>query len=177
MGVTGEYLGMGLAVADNDEENLAYFRYCAAHDFRLQRCASCGLVRYPPTTGCPWCMSAESEWVPVEGKGEVHSYGEVHHAIQPAWKEHAPYLFLLVDLDRQKGEPTEHEALRVLANLVTVNPATGEVQPAPPELVKQVGIGTRVRMVFADAGEGISIPQFAIDEEAEQPAPWRYPQE
>lgn len=172
MSVTGEYLGMGLSVPENDEHNLAYFRYCAEHDFRLQKCSSCDLLHYPPTTGCPFCMGAESEWVSVEGKGEVHSYGEVHHAIQPAWKDHTPYLFLLVDLDTQKDEPTEHDALRILANLVTE-----DGQPAPQDQVKLVGIGTRVRMVFADAGEGISIPQFAIDEEAQQPTPWRYPQE
>lgn len=170
--VTGTYLGMSLAIPENDEQNRAYFHYCAAHDFRLQRCGGCHLLRYPPTTGCPWCMGTESEWHPVEGKGAVHSYGEVHHAIQPAWKAHTPYLFLLVDLDTQKGAPTEHDALRVLANLVTA-----DGQPAPPELVRQVGIGTRVRMVFVDAGEGIAIPQWTIDQDAEQPPPWRYPQE
>jgi hypothetical protein len=33
-------------------------------------------------------------------------------------------------------------------------------------------------MVFVDAGEGLSIPQWTLDESAAQPAnPWRYPQE
>ena len=44
------------------------------------------LLRYPPTTACPWCTSPKSNWVPVEAKGTVHSYVEVHHAIQPAFK-------------------------------------------------------------------------------------------
>jgi hypothetical protein len=80
---------------------------------------------------------------------------------------------LLVDLDTQKGEPTEHEALRVVGNL-----ATPDGKLAPLELVKKVGIGTRVRMVFADVAPGLSLPQWAIDETAPQPAnPWRYPQE
>ena len=39
------------------------------------------------------------------GKGAVHAYTEVHHAIQPAFKAHTPYLVLLVDLDTQKGKP------------------------------------------------------------------------
>jgi len=44
--------------------------------------------------------------------------------------------------------------------------------------VKRVGIGSRVRMVFADVGEGIALPQWTIDETAAQPANvWRYPQE
>jgi uncharacterized OB-fold protein len=109
----------------------------------------------------------------VEGKGAVHSYAEVHHAIQPAFREHVPYLILLVDLDTQKGEPSEHEALRIAGNLLT---ADGEF--APPETVKQIGIGTRVRMVFKEVSDGFALPHWTIDETAEQPAnPWRYPQE
>ena len=119
MSVQATYLGMSLAIDDLDVENLAYFKHCAAHDFRLQRCTSCNLLRYPPTTACPWCMNPKSDWVPVEAKGAVHSYTEVHHAIQPAFKAHTPYLILLVDLDTQKGKPTKEEALRVVGNLTT----------------------------------------------------------
>jgi uncharacterized OB-fold protein len=109
----------------------------------------------------------------VEGKGDVHSYEEVHHAIQPSFKGRTPYMVLLVDLDTQKGVPTEHEALRVAGNLTTPDGAL-----APPEMVRKVGIGTRVRMVFSDVTDGLALPQWTIDTEAQQPvAPWRYPQE
>lgn len=171
-GGTGEYLGMPLSISDVDKENAAYFDYCAKGEFRLQRSGVSGLVRYPPTTACPWSRDRDYEWVPVEGRGAVHTYTEVHHAIQPAFRGHTPYLILLVDLDTQLGEPSEHEALRVAGNLVT---ADGEL--APPEVVEQVGIGTRVRMVFVPAGDGIAIPNWTIDTEADQPAsPWRYPE-
>ena len=107
----------------------------------------------------------------VEAKGAVHSYGEIHHAIQPAFREHLPYLVLLVDLDTQKGRPTEHESLRIIGNLVTPE---GEL--APPESVERVGIGSRVRMVFNDVTDGLAIPNWTFDENAEQPKhPWRYP--
>ncbi len=106
MPIRGEYLGMGLTIDDLDHENLEYFRHCAEHDFHLQACAQCGRLRYPPTTACPWCMSLQSNWRKVEGRGAVHSYSEVHHAIQPAFRGHTPYLILLVDLDTQKGEPS-----------------------------------------------------------------------
>jgi uncharacterized OB-fold protein len=173
MSIQANHLGMPLDVNGLDRENLDYFRHCAQHDFHLQSCAQCGLVRYPPTTACPWCAHPESTWVPVEGKGAVHSYTEVHHAIQPAFKAHTPYLVLLVDLDRQKGEPTADEALRVVGNLTT---ADGVL--APPEMVRRVGIGTRVRMVFTDVAPGLALPQWTIDEAAPQPAKvWRYPQE
>ena len=52
---------------------------------------------------------------------------------------------------------------------------TPDGELAPPELVKSVGIGTRVHVVFKDVGEGFALPHWTIDESAEQPsAPWRY---
>lgn len=176
MSVEGTYLGMPVSIDELDAENLAYFRYCGQGEFRLQRGQESGLLRYPPSTACPWTGDRDHEWVPVEGRGTVHTYTEVHHAIQPAFRDHTPYLVLIVDLDTQKGEPTEHEALRVVGNLVT---AEGEL--APPELVEQVGIGTRVRMVLvpvadAEPAGSLAIPHWTIDDEATQPEqPWRYP--
>lgn len=172
MPVQGEYLGMNLTIADNDGDNLTYFEYCAQHDFHLQKCTACELLCYPPRSACPWCAKADFEWVPVEGKGTVHSYGEVHHAIQPPLREHTPYQILLVDLDTQKGVPEEHIALRVAGNTATPD---GEL--APPDVVKKVGIGSRMRMVFKDVAPGLSLPMWTLDEDADQPEPWRYPQE
>jgi uncharacterized OB-fold protein len=171
--VEGDYLGMPLRIDALDGENLAYFRHCAAHDFHLQRCASCGLLRYPPTTGCPWCAHPEAAWTSVEGRGTVYTYAEVHHAIAPAFKGHLPYLILIVELDTQKGVPTEHDGLRIAGNLVTPD---GDL--APPELVARVGIGTRVRLVFKDVASGLAVPLWTLDESATQAAtPWRYPAE
>lgn len=171
MPIQGEYLGMMLTIEDLDGENRAFFEYCALGEFRLQRAPTSGLLRYPPTTACPWSGERACEWVPVEGKGTVHSYGEVHHAIQPSFKDKVPYMILLVDLDAQKGRPTEHEALRVGGNLVM---ADGSF--APPAVVQSVGIGTRVRMVFTPVTSGLALPQWTIDAHATQPTkPWRYP--
>ncbi|HET6239064.1 MAG TPA: OB-fold domain-containing protein [Acetobacteraceae bacterium] len=173
MAIRADYLGMPLSIDDLDHENLAYFSHCADHAFHLQRCDDCKLLRYPPTTGCPWCASPKATWTPVEGKGEVHSYEEVHHAIQPAFRDFTPYMVLLVDLDTQRGKPSEHEALRVVGNLTMPD---GRL--APPEMVARVGIGSRVRMVYSDVAAGLALPQWTLDEATVQPAkPWRYPQE
>jgi uncharacterized OB-fold protein len=170
--VTGSYLGMELRIEALDRENLAYFGYCAAGAFHLQRCAGCELLRYPPTTGCPWCGHPEAEWTPVEGRGAVHSYAEVHHAIQPGFKGHLPYLVLIVELATQRGRPGAEDALRVAGNLAT--PA-GEL--APPELVAEVGIGTPVRMVFKPVAPGLAIPLWTVDEAAAPSARvWRSPE-
>jgi hypothetical protein len=173
MAIQAQYLGMPLDISDLDVENLEYFRHCARHEFHLQACTMCGLLRYPPTTGCPWCGNGEARWVPVEGRGTVHSYTEVHHAIQPAFKDKVPYLVVLVELDTQKGKPSEHEALRVIGNLTTPDGSL-----APPALVRRIGIGSRLRMVFTDIAPGLALPQWTIDESVPPPATvWRYPQE
>ena len=167
MAIKADYLGMPLSLDDLDVENLAYFKHCAAHDFHLQQCETCNLLRYPPTTACPWCMSPKARWVPVEAKGAVHSYSEVHHAIQPAFKAHTPYLILLVDLDTQKGKPTEHEALRIIANLVT-----SDLRPEPEA---NVAIGKRVRVTFQDLSEDFALPQFTLTDEPPEGRVWKFP--
>ncbi len=173
MPIQGDYMGMTLTIEDLDGENREFFRHCANRDFRLQRGKQSGLLRYPPTTACPWTSDRESEWVAVEGRGTVHSYAEVHHPIQPAFRDKVPYMIILADLYTQKGEPSEHEALRVAGNLMTPD---GKF--APPEMIKRVGIGTRVKMVFVDVTDEFAVPHWTIDEDAEQPEnPWRYPQE
>lgn len=171
MALQGTYLEMPVLVDDLDRENQSFYAYCGRHELRLQRCDACGLMRYPPTTACPWCSSPGCSWELVSDRGTLYSYGEVHHAIQPAFRPFTPYLLLLVELDEQRGRPTEYEGIRMVGNLVT---ADGEL--APPERVAEVGIGSRLKVVFRDLGEGIALPQWTLDLEAEQPtAPWRYP--
>ncbi len=99
----------------------------------------------------------------------MHSYTEIHHAIQPAFKQHTPYLVLLVELDTQSSMPTKDEGLRVIGNLTRPDGVL-----APKSEVERVGIGTRVRMVFTDVAPGLALPQWTIDENAAGSAPWRY---
>ena len=170
MALEGQYMGMQLGISDRDPENLAFFEWCGRHELRLQRWQSNGLLSYPPGTASPWDGSTEHEWAAVEGRGTIVSYCEVHHAIHPAFKGKTPYLTLLVELDTQRGAPSEHEALRIVGNLVTPE---GEL--APLESVQRAGIGSRVRIVYLDVGDGFALPQWTLDTESEQPTPWRYP--
>lgn len=163
------YLGMSVALDDVEVDNHDYFAHCASHNYHLQRCECCKLLRYPPTSGCPFCGDPICHWTPVEARGVVHSFVEVHHAIQPAFKPHVPYLALLVELDIQQGVPGPEDGLRIMGNLVDTDGVL-----AGRELVESVGIGSRVRMVFTDLAPGFSLPQWTLDASASQPAlPWR----
>ena len=171
MPLEGEYMGMPVFIDDLDGDNLSFYRYCGNNELRVQECSACHLKRLPPTSACPFCSSEEVEWVLVTGKGTVYSYGEVQHAIQGAFKPHLPYHLLLVELDEQKDLPNAYDGLRLQGNL-----AEPDGSLAGPKTVQQVGIGTRVTVVFKRMGDQLSMPLWTIDKDADQPeAPWRYP--
>jgi uncharacterized OB-fold protein len=162
-----EYRGMNLVVPENDSEWREHFKLARQHKLMLRACRACGLLRYPPSHGCPWCASLDWEWKEVSGRGTIHSYEIVVHAIQPGFKEWTPYPVVLVELDEQRGTPTEHEALRIIANLVT--------QELKPEAEQKVAIGKRVRVIFQDIGDDFALPQFTLSEEPAQGRVWQFP--
>jgi uncharacterized OB-fold protein len=159
------YRGMALIVPDNDSEWKEYFANARQHRLTLRACSACGLLRYPPTHACPWCMDLGWRWQEVSGRGTIHSYEIVAHAIQPGFKDSTPYAVVLVELDEQRGQPTPDEGLRIIANLVK------------PDLTmedeKNVAIGRRVRVVFQDLADHMALPQFTLTDEPPAGRIWR----
>ncbi|MDP3857096.1 MAG: OB-fold domain-containing protein [Stagnimonas sp.] len=158
MSINAIFMGMSLHLGQHDVPNKEYFQFCSDGDFHLQCCDKCDLLRYPPTTACPWCAEAKSRWKRVPGTGTVHSFTVVHHAIQPGLKDHTPYAVLIVDLDTQNGSPSPEEALRVVGNLTKKNGTLASAQE-----VSRIGIGTRVRMTFTSIAPGLALPQWTTD--------------
>lgn len=159
--------GMTLVVPDNDSEWKEYFEHARQHRLVVRACAACGLLRYPPTHACPWCMALEWTWREVSGRGTIYSYEIVVHAIQPGFKDAAPYPVVLVELDEQRGAPTPDEALRIVANLVRSD--------FTPEDEKNVAIGKRVRVVFQDLADHLALPQFTLADEPPAGRVWSLP--
>jgi uncharacterized OB-fold protein len=162
-----EYRGMQLIVPENDSEFLGYFEAARQHKLVMKKCAACNLMRYPPGSGCPWCMSLEWTWQEVSGKGTIYSYEIIVHAIQPGFRAVAPYPVVVVELDEQRGVPTEHEGLRLVANLVDAQ--------FHPEAEQNVAIGKRVHVVFQDINEEFTLPQFALSNEPPEGPVWQFP--
>ena len=67
------YRGMTLIVPDNDSEWKEYFAHARQHRLMLRACKACGLVRYPATHACPWCMDLGWTWKEVSGRGTIYS--------------------------------------------------------------------------------------------------------
>jgi hypothetical protein len=158
---------MTLIVPDNDSEWKEFYEHARAHRLVVRKCTACGLVRYPATHACPWCMELGWTWQEVSGRGTIHSYEIVVHAIQPGFKELTPYPVVLVELDEQRGQPTPDEALRIIGNLVRPDFA--------PEAEASVAIGKRVRVVFQDLADHMALPQFTLTDEPAQGRVWRLP--
>jgi uncharacterized OB-fold protein len=161
-----EYRGLNLTLNEWDTDHIGYFEAAARHELVMKKCADCGLLRWEPGPGCPWCTSQEWEWAPVSGKGTIYSYEIVTQAIMPAFKDWVPYPVVLVELDEQRGVPTEHEALRMFANLVD--------NELGPEQEENVAIGKRVEVVFMEIGDGFALPQFRLTSEPPPGETWQF---
>ena len=160
-----EYRGMNLIVPENDSEWKEYFEAAARHRLLLRKCTACGLMRYPPTHACPWCTALEWTWQEVSGKGTICSYEIVVQAIQPGFRDWAPYPVVVVELDEQRGQPTPDEALRMVTNLVKPD--------FTPELEENVAIGKPVRALFQELAPGFALPQFTLSDEPPEGRVWR----
>ena len=79
---------------------------------RMQRCTSCGRLCQPPSLLCPHDHAA-TEYVELSGRGFVESWTLNRHLWFPGFPP--PYLIAFVN-------PVEDERVRLLTNLVNVEP-------------------------------------------------------
>lgn len=162
-----EYRGMALLVPPNDSEWRGYFEAARAGRLVVRRCESCGLLRYPPGAGCPWCGATGWAWQEVSGRGTIHAYEIVVQAIQPGFRDLAPYAVVVVELDEQQGRPTADDGLRLVGNLVTAD--------FRPEAEERVAIGARVEVCFQPIAPDFRLPQFRLSGEPPRGRLWRLP--
>lgn len=76
--------------------NGPFWEAARAGELQLQRCMSCGALRYPVSDICPTCLSLAHQWEAVSGDGEVYSFGVFRHQYKPDWP--VPYTVALVKL-------------------------------------------------------------------------------
>lgn len=166
MTIFAPYKGLNLMIADNDIEFQGFYEAAKQHKLVMQKCGGCNLLRYPPGCACPWCQSVDYTWQEVSGKGTIYSYQIVTQAILPGFADWVPYPIVLVELDEQAGTPTEHEALRMITNLVRPD--------GSPEPEGNVAIGKRVEITFIDVTEDFSLPMFRLSPEAPKGPVWQF---
>jgi uncharacterized OB-fold protein len=121
-----------------DEENRWFFEACARHELYLQKCSSCGTVRFYPRALCPSCTSSKTDYVRASGRGRVYTFTVTLQNQAPGFRDELPYVMAYVELD---------EGPRILTNIINTPP--GEVK-----------IDLPVEVVFEDIDENLAIPKF-----------------
>lgn len=93
----------------NPELTRPFWEAAKRHELVMPRCRMCASVFFYPREICPSCFSADLEWVPVSGKGRVHSFTVVYQPGIAAFRDDTPYIYVMVQLD---------EGPRMVSNLV-----------------------------------------------------------
>jgi len=121
-----------------DEESRGWFEGLARHELWLQRCGSCGTIRFYPRAVCTVCLSSDVIWERASGRGTVYTFTVTHQNQAPGFREMLPYVYAIVELE---------EGVRVPTNVVG----------CPPDAVR---IGMPVEVVFEDLTPEITLPKF-----------------
>lgn len=122
-----------------------FWQAAAKRELRMQKCTACGHVRFPIGPVCTACLSDQSEWVRLSGRGSVLSQIVFHRAYSAAWKDHVPYSVAMVQLE---------EGPRMFTDIVD------------PErrYIEADLVGRHVEVTFDDVGEGVTVPRFKVIE-------------
>jgi uncharacterized protein len=104
----------------------------------VQKCDSCGRVRFPPRGLCPDCLATAASWAPVSGRGEVFSFNVMHQVYHPGFAAEVPYAVVVVQLE---------EGARMVSNVVGVKP-------------HEIRCGMPVEVMFDKLSDEITLPRF-----------------
>jgi uncharacterized OB-fold protein len=85
------------------------------------------------------------QWIEAKGTGEVYTYSIHYIGPSKAYKGDPPHIVALIDLD---------EGVRVMSNIVKDEPGYPSLDP------DDVSIGMKVRVVFDDVTDEITLPKF-----------------
>ena len=135
-----------------DEDGAPFWEYAAQGELRVQACASCGELRFPPRPCCPHCHSFDSRWRRMSGRGRIWSYVLPHPPLLPAYAAQAPYNAVVVEL-------LEAPRIRLVGNVVAAPDAPlNSVDPA------RLRIGAGVKVAFTTLADGgVTVPRWLLE--------------
>jgi uncharacterized protein len=138
----------GYPLPEIDPVTAPFWEAALRGELRMQACASCGHLRFPPRPMCPGCRSLEHEWSVMSGRGTVWSFVVPHPPLLPAFMPLAPFNVVVVELD-------EDATLRMVGNLVaSPDGLINEIDPGTIE------IGQDVRVVFQRVADDVALPRW-----------------
>jgi len=120
------------------EELRPFFEGAKNNRLVIQKCESCGKLRFPPAQVCPECLSHKLGWVAVSGHGRVYSYSIMHRAYHPAFAGKVPYALVVVELE---------EGGKIMSNVVGIQP-------------HRLKCGMPVEVIFERISDEVVLPKF-----------------
>ena len=117
-----------------------YWEAAKQGELRIQHCKACGHWQFYPRPFCLNCESEDVQWQRTTGLGSIYTFTVNHRAPNPFMKARLPYVVAIVQLD---------EGPRLMANVLDAKPG-------------DVAIGKRVQVVFEQASDDITLPQFSL---------------
>ncbi|MFI1797809.1 Zn-ribbon domain-containing OB-fold protein [Streptomyces sp. NPDC020379] len=141
----------GLLVPVPDPDGAPFWEFATRGELRIQACADCGRLRFPPRPCCPHCQSFAVAWRGMSGRGRIWSYVLPHPPLLPAYAAHAPYNVVVVEL-------ADAPLIRLVGNVVA-SPG------APPDSVDpaRLRIGAPVRVAFTELTAGVTVPCWLLE--------------
>src|SRR3954470_991437 len=118
-------------------ETRHFWEGARAGELRLQKCAACAHVYFPPRPFCPKCAGRDVAVVKASGRAKLHSY--VIHA-RPTPGLDAPYSIAVVELA---------EGPRMMTNIVGC--------PQTPEALQ---LDMPLEVVFEKQNDTVTLPFF-----------------
>ena len=118
-------------------ETAHFWEGTRAGELRLQKCAACSHVYFPPRPFCPQCASTNVGILRASGRATLYSY-VIHHRPVPGFTP--PYSIAVVELE---------EGPRMMTNIV-------EIEQTPQRLLLDMPL----EVMFQRMTEEISLPLF-----------------
>jgi uncharacterized OB-fold protein len=128
-----------------DDHDAEFWAAALRGEVAVQKCGSCGKLRFPPRNMCPHCQSMEIAWQTMSGQGTIWSFCIPHPPLLPAFNDMAPYAVIVVELE-------DAPDIRLVGNLV--DGPEGALNSVDPSTIR---IGEKVTAVFAPMEEDVSL--------------------
>ena len=117
-----------------------YWEKAKAHELWLRQCDDCGNAYFYPRDISPSCFSKNTSWIQASGKATLFTFAIVHRPPHPGFREIAPYVTAIVELEEGPKFPT---------NIVIADPTPENLQ-----------IDMALEVTFDDITDTIALPKF-----------------
>jgi hypothetical protein len=122
----------------NPELTRPFWEAAKRHELVMPRCKTCDQLFFYPRSECPRCLGSDLEWVPVSGRGRLHSFTIINQPANAAFRDDVPYVYAVVQLI---------EGPRMISNLVECD-------------VESVSVDMPVEAVFDDVTPEWTLVKF-----------------